>query len=391
MIRKHMRNQTGAVSIFVVVFSAMFVTIITVSYVSLMIRAQQQASNADLSNSAYDSALAGVEDAKRVLLQYRKCLNQTTPTATCSSLISLFSTPNCTMVKRALGDTSSGETLIKSETESATTGNSKSLDQAYTCVEISYTADEKELTLKDGESVLVPIDSAGKTFDSMKLSWYMQTRENTSYTQPSALVGTKLPLRSSWSASTPPILRTQLIQHGSSFNPSDFDADQAAAANTKTAFLYPTGGVGATTISAASFDYRPATGANTKAPFPVNCFATRFNNGLYACEATIRLPDPIGGSGTRSLYLNLQALYNDTKVKIELLNGGSAVNIVAPTIDSTGRANDLFRRVKVGVSFNGVYPKANFDINGNLCKNFSVTNDSFIEPNGCRVSNPNNE
>ena len=59
-------QQTGVVSIFAVIFSALIMSILTVSFIRLMVVDQKQASDNDLSQSAYDAALAGVEDAKGV-------------------------------------------------------------------------------------------------------------------------------------------------------------------------------------------------------------------------------------------------------------------------------------------------------------------------------------
>ena len=54
------RKESGAASLFAVIFSAMLLTILAAGFVKLMLKDQQQAINNDLSQSAYDAALAGV-------------------------------------------------------------------------------------------------------------------------------------------------------------------------------------------------------------------------------------------------------------------------------------------------------------------------------------------
>jgi hypothetical protein len=47
---------------------------------------------------------------------------------------------------------------------------------------------------------------------------------------------------------------------------------------------------------------------------------------------------------------------------------------VQPLVDSTGRAGDLFRRVKARIEpTGGIYPEAAIDVTNNFCKTFQVT------------------
>lgn len=381
-------NQRGAVSIFVVIFSAMFVTIITVSFVSLMIRAQQQAANADLSNSAYDSALAGVEDAKRVLLEYRKCAQGGFAGPRCNSLKAIVedTTPECDMVRRALtGETDGAETLIESTNGSDI--NSRALDQAYTCAQVKYTDIEKVVQILDGESTLIPIDANGADYNTVNISWFTRSTVDPKNLELPMYNSTtsNLPSKLDWldvgdDNTVPPILRMQLIQYSGQFSASDFDYDVTSGAdvtaNTKTGFLYPSQVVGQTSYDTQVFDDRRSTDPDIKTLKPVICDSVPYMNGSYACSVDIKLPAPVNDSGVRTAFLQLQPFYNDTRVRIVLKQDSTVVDMVAPTVDVTGRANDLFRRIKAGVSFEGEYPRATFDLQGNLCKDFSVTTDA---------------
>ena len=63
--------KKGGVSIFIVIMVSILVSIMSASFLRIMLRDQEQASRLDLSQSAYDSAQAGVEDAKRFLRIYK--------------------------------------------------------------------------------------------------------------------------------------------------------------------------------------------------------------------------------------------------------------------------------------------------------------------------------
>jgi hypothetical protein len=82
-------------------------------------------------------------------------------------------------------------------------------------------------------------------------------------------------------------------------------------------------------------------------------------------------------AGSQTAFLNLMAFYNATDYSIELKNDTVTVPFagVQPEVDSTGRANDLFRRVvsRVELSNSFTYPVAALEVRNNICKNFSVT------------------
>jgi Tfp pilus assembly protein PilX len=383
MNHKFIQDQRGGVSIFLVIFSALLVTIVTVSFVGLMIRSQQQASNADLSNSAYDAALAGVEDAKRLLLIYRDCQRTgDTTSPQCQKAVPAINdaTRPCNTVKKGLyGTADTDEVLIQRQQSGDNV--SAELDRAYTCVKIGYLSPDIQGTLSDGQTKLVPLETSGP-YDKIKISWFKRksTSSNPLGTVPTSTTDTFLfPAKTSaeWPDTAAPVLRSQFVQTGSSFSSSSFDPTVDSTSNTNTVFLYPQRYDNPLTRSdSLSFFGNDTT---PKSPTGVICSAYDYAQGSYACEATITVPPVVGGGARAASFLILEPLYNAADYKIELLDtSGNAVQVVAPVVDSTGRANDLFRRVSARIDFASDYPIAEMSLQGNLCKNFAVTDNQYI-------------
>jgi len=387
------QHQSGAVSLFIVIFTTLLITIVTVSFVQLMLKDQQQASTSDLSQSAYDSAQAGVEDAKRLLLLNQACENGTAA-----------SSVDCNRIRQSLtneagGSSSSCDTLARSglvgqtgdETiiQQSTNDGASALDQAYTCVKVALNTDDYEGELSVDESALVPIRGT-RAFDSVEVSWF--SREDVSSTTNDPSVGfpsnnstTPLPPKGDrWRFNYPSLMRTQLIQTGENFKLSDFDDSQGNRSAANTLFLYPS----ATGLTNKDFAI-DARRSGTSRPEQIRC-SESFNDREYVCSVTIRLPQPInGGAGNRGAYLRLTSLYNGAHFNLQLKNGSETVPFsgVQPEVDSTGRANDLFRRVVSRIELTGdfTYPEAALDLNGNLCKDFTVTDqdNGFIGSTSC--------
>lgn len=381
MNSKHSNNQKGGVSLFVVIFTCLLVTIVTVSFVSLMVRNQQQATNTDLSSSAYDSAMAGVEDAKRLAIVYRDCQAAGDTTSTkCVAAINGIEDQDCDSIQTGLTiPASPDEVDIKSD--SADT-NSAALNQAYTCVKVTYNTYDVKRTIRDGETQMISLRAAnGASFNRVKLTW----RGGTSSPYTSIPGAVTLPQKSAWGGS-PALMRTQVMQTAPSFSLNDFNTSSANS-DVNTAFLFPFN-VGPALVNFTSVDPRPNT--TPRAPVQATCTDSDPTPATsYSCSATLSLKDPVGGTAAnrKNVFLLLSSVYNGADYTVELFNGGTPVLFdgVQPEVDATGRANDLFRRVNARIEFDAGqfnYPSAALDINGDLCKAFAVTDDTTTYSSG---------
>lgn len=385
---KLIKRQSGAVSLFVVIFSTLLITVVTVSFLRIMITDQNKASSNDLSQSAYDSALAGVEDAKRALLRYQKVCNDD-GRAACDALALQLATTDCNSALRIGGIVPSGDGEVLVQQTSST--NDAKLDQAYTCVILKLRTDDFIGTLSAGQSKIVPLvaknTDGSNDYNSVQIEWFSIEDISSSGAYevdlPEVSVMRVLPLQAEWPANRPSILRTQLMQFGDSFRLTDFDATSGSRSNTNTLFLYPTSMVTAGTQNFVTRDTRassvgetPPADQRADTPLPVNCRES-LSTGGYACSVKLNLPQPVGG-GDRTAYLRIGSLYNSSHFRVTMYKNGvlSKFDGVQPEVDSTGRANDLFRRVvnRVELIDNSFpYPDGALNTSGNLCKDFAVT------------------
>lgn len=359
-------NQRGLVSLFIVIFTTMILTVTTISFMQLMTRDQRQSSYSDLSESAYDSAEAGVEDAKRALLIQKDCEGKTTPY--CEDVVNrAINSGECNTLSQIFGNASDPETLVK-----VTEGDNK-LDQAYTCVIINTDTPDYVGSLDPSSGpILIPLRGS-ESFDSIVISWAKSERGG-SVNLPSSSAPDLPKIGTAWPNDRPSLLRAQVINGGDSFNLSDFDQNNFS----NTLFLYPSS-IG-TVNKQFSLDNRLAR-STASSPQLVGC-TSPVASGAYACKVTLQLGSPVGAD-KRTAFLNLSAFYNSTDFKVELV--GSNFRGVLPEIDSTGRANDLFRRIitRVRIDSNFNYPAAALEVSGNLCKNFKVTDNPSDYANDC--------
>ena len=392
---KRKQNAKGAVSIFVVIFSALLITTISIGFIRIMVQEQQQASAVDLSQSALDSANAGVEDAKRLLVRYSDY---------CKGSTAASSTPECSRISQALMNGNECNTLQKSGIVGSTSdkevllrqsGNDADLQlmQAYTCVKIQLNTNDYVGTVTTADSRIIPLKGTGD-FDRIEVEWYSQADlrgPDGDGGMPESIelpADTELPKLADWGSNRPGMLRMQLIQFGDTFQLSDFDKKEDGSSNARTLFLNPSS-VGRDQVNFTD-DLRGS--MNSGSLQQIACdqsFSSTTIDKEFACKATIMLPNAIGQSDLRrTAFLHIDTLYNDnTSFRIKLANSSSPVTFssVQPIVDSTGRANDMFRRVQSRIEMDSSlfpFPQSAVDISSNVCKTFRVT-DTEYESGDC--------
>lgn len=375
-------KQSGVASIFVVIFFMLLISIIVLSFVQIVNQDQRQATNADLYSSAYDSAQAGVEDAKRALDQYRRdCVVAghamslaectTKYTSTDPAAPGALSGENCTIFQDKLGsDLGLIADPTTKEVKIATSSNDKDLDQAYTCLRVQlYTNDYTE-RLKNEQLTVVPLNAVGSADpNSITIGWHVKSQDEVSARIiPNEPVSTPLPLPTkdtSW-GNKPAVLRVQIVAvPKATFSVDDIDD------NSRVVYLYPNQH-GTTSISLVSNDATRRSSKNS--PVAVECNSSVDD---YPCSVSITdfIPNHPFDYTKYRYYLLVKPLYNGTTFRAQMFNVSSEplkFDGVEPKIDSTGRANDVFRRVVSRVKFGRPDNLTGVDIAQGICKNFQL-------------------
>lgn len=431
--------RKGAASFYIVAFSTLILVLIATSFALVITSEIARTSNDDLSQSAYDSALAGVEDAKVAYSNYRRCKEATfapgstlkaeepvgSGEITCSDILYwVEEKPDCYMVGHILGKIPKNleygkdfaEVVVGGETKT-NAGGETTTNQAYTCVIIDMDLNDYRTTLTASKQIQTMKAAVGTAATNdvkkIKLSWYSVRNDvSTKFTNFDGAV--KFPAFGSSTISTPPTVELQIVQTGPTFYLTDFDRTVGGSqTNRGTLYFVPTHDCGAAEVGEAQ-NYRGiASGPcsslkdvknNVSAGQVVKtndhavmnkAFLTYCDNdasatGEFYCSVEIELPSPIGGgprnNETFMLSVSLPYQQPDTDFSIELIcdsgtcgtanaaNGGiedatAKITNSQIAIDSTGRANDLYRRVETRLetadtTFGAGYPYYALEILG---------------------------
>lgn len=394
--------RKGAASFYIVAFSTLILLIIATSFATIIISEMTRTSNEDLSQSAYDSALAGIEDAKIAFYNYKKCLadnenltavKPSESVVNCESIAWYMENPDCDMVGHILGRIAPNDTKEVVIQESVDVDNN--MQQAYTCVKIQDSLKDYSATLSSTNQIQVidlNFDNGvqAKDIDKVEVNWYSDKNgkeyrfnnfntDNGIHFQPIFPNG----------LAVPPTISVALVQTAEEYEIRDFDVTRGDKTNRGMVYLVPmddkeiAGKNGDTYFGAynGSRNYVSKNGflkSNDKTtenrPYGVYCSG---DDSDYACSTTIELPEPVNGDRSNKTFRFVVALPyggpdTDISLKFSCKDGvegcktetidddgtetsESYANLkgVQVEIDSTGRANDLYRRVQARLESGG--------------------------------------
>ena len=423
---KKSSTKKGAASFYVVAFSTLILLIIVASFTALVIAQITRSSNDDLSQSAYDSALAGVEDAKLAYYSYQNCIAQgavarssgtvsvdETGQLTCEDIVTLVEkqSEDCDVVARILGRTFKNENgeEVGVSIEEINGQNSNKMQQYYTCAKLHTSLPDYRATLSSANpmrAIQVKVDDDGRkeevnvnAIDRVKVSWgsglSQSDVELTNYdggqVKYNRFEEDNLP-------ANPPTIAFAFAQAGGDFTMDDFKkvnmSNGEEQSNRGMVYMTPVD-VDGNMVSGQEKDTYKTAGfedgmnkisaldmvkTNTEMetaknkPFGVSCPGIGQNE--FACVTMIDLPRPVGGKRNDGSFIVAVLLpYGaPTDVMLEFFCGTEycgrktvfcteddsecredgtkeekthQINLMGIQIgvDSTGKANDLFRRV----------------------------------------------
>ncbi len=424
MKHTHLKQyKKGAASMYIVIFATLILSVIALSFIQLMSSNTNNTVNDDLSISAYDSALAGIEDAKIALTKYHNCIDQgSSATNECRTIIQTMQdgikNGSCDTVSTTLGrtNTSNPQAVVIQETSSATdASDSSNMLQAYTCVKITEDLTDYRGTLaSDNRTTVIPLRTSDyKNVRALKIMWH----ESSEHLGDSAL-GDTLPAKTSGQI---PALVVDYYQTADSFTIgqlSTMQKDSSGKIHTDhgTIFLHPNiKDTTRRTVNIISQD--EAAGLTDKLDNPTS--KVTCSNDAFMCTAVINLPLPIGATDSgvsggisrnaSTFFLRLSIPYaEDTTFSVTMCknaNCAGADGIENPSettaegknniafftgvqarIDSTGRANDVYRRVDARVELVETgfpYPEYTIWMAGDnqkdIDKSFWVTKECYIK------------
>ena len=338
-IKKLNQDNQGVISFFTVIFLTTLLIIITTAFIRLMVSEQRQATDNDLSSRAFFAAESGVDDAIALLRDNIKAHSGTLD-------VSALDLDECG---------SGPEFNLNTDS-----------DISYTCRFISLDVTSLSGRLERGEIVnfdLVGVPDAV----SARLKWHIPNEDQEGVNASRAVfngqtwpgIGANRPASEWTTDNVPALMRLQTINYPSV-------GLNSASINNNISFAYPD--------NSGSPNGSGDVASTSKRVTACTLLASTSSN--YACQFTFL--DIDGPTNNQNKFLRLQALNNKTSYELQLLDGANNPVVVPnqAVIDVTGKAGNVFRRIRVTVPVNAGNADDIADhallVDERICKNFEV-------------------
>ena len=333
-------GEKGMISLVICMLLMIVISLMTLSFAALSRREQRQALDKQLSTQAFYAAETGINDAAKAIEDGLL----TTDISDCSA----------TEQAKVSPDDISG--ILDAES-----------NISRTCVFVDQTPSEIDDVVGETASTVFLVSASG--LSSLDIYWENDSAVATPvFPATIDTAGGAFPSDASWNNSTPGVLMIQLI-------PATFPTTRAAlSSGTIYIYGYPSASasqIATGTASNGSILSGGCASSNTSTP----------NNWPRQCKVTIN-----GLSG--QYYIRMLAIYDPVHVTIE---GKDTIGTRLPfvgaqvLIDSTGRANDITKRIKIYKPLRGSasLPGSTLEVGEDLCKRLlsepgATTTDSTI-------------
>jgi Tfp pilus assembly protein PilX len=291
-------KEAGMVSIMVTMILMIVISLIVVGFAQISRRNQREALDRQLSTQAFYAAETGVNDAAD-LIKTRTEGGQ-----------AITAKPNCA---------STGGGVYA--------GLSGAIDNpggvAYTCLMVDPAPRTLLYSSVGTTSIVVPLNAASGTIANLNLIWNSKNDSTTPMTGCPGSATNVFSTTGNWNCGYG-VLRVDLVPTTGGLSHAGLQT------SLMTSFLVPTTG------GTNGITYGPGSGNNRVA---VRCTNTNCNLS-------------INGLSQSSYYARISSLYRDVSLQISATNGGGTpVNLTGAqaVIDSTGKAQDVLRRIRVNV------------------------------------------
>lgn len=385
-------REQGVVSLLTVMFFMVFISLIVMGFITIVIADQRQTIDNDLSASALAAARSGIEDGQRILMY---CASHSNATGCAEAL---NSQNNCNAFNsgnaRALVTSAALNVPIDTNGIGTTGGASASqYEQYYSCLTIQRETQYLDADLTSSNDYIQRLATTSR-FTHLTLSWSV---DGGYIHRTNSIAG--WPTESVWSlAKYMPVIRFQTIPYTAVNLAATGDVGlNTIESNSRTVFIVPCSSSGTCSGAAKNInaDVRSASGiprSSVQSPPIIYASCSTSTDGTkYTCRVDLAGFD----SSNSQYYIRASAIYAGTgKTTLTIsayddLGNQALFDGVQPWIDVTGRANDVFKRVRSEVTYQSTIPLpiSALDSAAPICKRLIVTDDVDTTSYLCDLKN----